>query len=255
MPDVVTPTKKISRRDFIKVGAATGTLAVLTACTGAPAVPSPTATSTPTPKPAPTPTPSPTPSPAPSPTPAPPPAPAPEVYTFFNPDEAATIKAVMGRLLPGNAQDPGAVEAGAHIYLDKALSGAYLTQQASYRRGIAAMNAYCQTKFSKNFADLTADQQDGILTDMQKGTATVFYGPTSQQFFGTLVQHMKEGTFSDPIYGGNQNTVGWKMVGFPGAQIAYGDADMQPGAEQAKKKILTLADTESIPMPMPKNGF
>lgn len=182
-------------------------------------------------------------------------APVAETYTFFNPVEASTIKAVMGRLLPGNAQDPGAVEAGAHIYLDKALAGPYFLQQMSYRRGIAAMNDYCQAKYKKNFAELTADQQDGILTDMQKGTATGFYGPTAPAFFLTLVQHMKEGTFCDPVYAGNQNLVGWKMIGFPGAQIAYGDSDMQPSADQSKKKILTLADTEDIPMPMPKNGF
>jgi gluconate 2-dehydrogenase gamma chain len=26
-----------------------------------------------------------------------------------------------------------------------------------------------------------------------------------------------EGLFSDPIYGGNRDKAGWKMVGFPGA--------------------------------------
>jgi gluconate 2-dehydrogenase gamma chain len=26
-----------------------------------------------------------------------------------------------------------------------------------------------------------------------------------------------EGIFSDPIYGGNRNKAGWKMIGFPGA--------------------------------------
>jgi len=26
-----------------------------------------------------------------------------------------------------------------------------------------------------------------------------------------------EGMFSDPIYGGNQNKAGWRLIGFPGA--------------------------------------
>ena len=26
-----------------------------------------------------------------------------------------------------------------------------------------------------------------------------------------------EGMFSDPIYGGNRNKAGWKLIGFPGA--------------------------------------
>ncbi|MEJ0068963.1 MAG: gluconate 2-dehydrogenase subunit 3 family protein [Pseudomonadota bacterium] len=32
-----------------------------------------------------------------------------------------------------------------------------------------------------------------------------------------------EGFFADPIYGGNRDMVGWKMIGFPGARYDYGD--------------------------------
>jgi gluconate 2-dehydrogenase gamma chain len=27
--------------------------------------------------------------------------------------------------------------------------------------------------------------------------------------------------FSDPVYGGNRNFVGWQLIGYPGAQRAY----------------------------------
>jgi hypothetical protein len=30
-----------------------------------------------------------------------------------------------------------------------------------------------------------------------------------------------EGFFADPLYGGNRNKVGWKLVGFPGAAAVY----------------------------------
>jgi len=66
---------------------------------------------------------------------------------------------------------------------------------------------------------------------------------------------MGEGTFCDPIYGGNLNLVGWKMIGYPGAQPAYSDADMAIGFDQATKKIMTLTDIEGMVMPLPTSGF
>jgi gluconate 2-dehydrogenase gamma chain len=32
-----------------------------------------------------------------------------------------------------------------------------------------------------------------------------------------------EGFFADPIYGGNRDMAGWKLVGFPGARYDYRD--------------------------------
>ncbi len=31
-----------------------------------------------------------------------------------------------------------------------------------------------------------------------------------------LYENVMEGMFADPIYGGNKDKVGWKMIGFPG---------------------------------------
>jgi gluconate 2-dehydrogenase gamma chain len=33
--------------------------------------------------------------------------------------------------------------------------------------------------------------------------------------------------FADPIYGGNKDFAGWRLVGFPGAHPAFTPADMQ----------------------------
>jgi len=245
--EIDTDEKKgISRRDFIKVGAAAGTAVVVAACTPKIATTSPGATTSTTPKPTTT---------TPPTTPPPTTTPSAETYMFFNATEAATIKAVFGRLIPGTAQDPGAVQAGAHVYIDHALAGPYTAQRETYRRGIASINAYSQSKNKQDFAGLSAAQQDAILTDMQTGAATGFYAPAAAAFFTTLVGHVREGTFCDPLYGGNQGVVGWKMVGFPGAQVAYGEGDMAVGADQAKKAPITLADSEAMEMPSPQSGF
>ena len=36
-----------------------------------------------------------------------------------------------------------------------------------------------------------------------------------------------EGMFADPVYGGNKDFAGWRLVGFPGAQPLFTTADMQ----------------------------
>jgi gluconate 2-dehydrogenase gamma chain len=242
-----TPKKQkgLSRRDFLKGGAAATALvaAVATGCTKIGPTVTQTVTATPSQTAAPTPTPTPT------------TAKLQEVYAFFNQNEGATMKAIAAQIIPGSAQDPGAAEAGAHVYIDHALAGAYSSQQQSYKRGLAAINAYSQSLYKNNFPALSASQQNGILADMQSGKATGFYGPTAAAFFTTLVGHIREGTFSDPLYGGNLNLAGWKMVGFPGAQVAYGDTDMVTTADQSKKSPISLADEESIPMPMPASGY
>ena len=40
-------------------------------------------------------------------------------------------------------------------------------------------------------------------------------------FFATLLHNTVEGYFADPVYGGNRDYAGWKMVGFPGAYAYY----------------------------------
>src|SRR5436309_1954677 len=51
--------------------------------------------------------------------------------------------------------------------------------------------------------------------------------PSQQAFFNTLRTHTMESMFADPVYGGNKDFAGWKLVGFPGAHPAFTAADMQ----------------------------
>ena len=37
-----------------------------------------------------------------------------------------------------------------------------------------------------------------------------------------------EGYFADPIYGGNRDMVGWKLVGFPGVRYDFRDVIEKP---------------------------
>jgi gluconate 2-dehydrogenase gamma chain len=85
---------------------------------------------------------------------------------------------------------------------------------------------------------LTAGQQDEVITAMVEGKATGFVWPTSQQFFNTLRTHTMEGMFADPVYGGNKDFAGWRLVGFPGAQPIFSEADME--SRQAFTRVPTI---------------
>ena len=40
-------------------------------------------------------------------------------------------------------------------------------------------------------------------------------------FFESLLEVTLEGFFSDPVYGGNVDKIGWRLIGFPGAYGNY----------------------------------
>ena len=101
-----------------------------------------------------------------------------------------------------------------------------MTPNVLYRRGLQFVDVYAQSQYQKNFVDLTTDLQDTILGAMADDSATGFDGPTGKAFFTQLRNDVIEGMFSDPMYGGNQNLVGWKLIGFPGAQAFYSPQEM-----------------------------
>jgi gluconate 2-dehydrogenase gamma chain len=146
---------------------------------------------------------------------------------FFNQHDAATIAAFTERLMPGAPGKPGARDAGVLNYIDLALSGAYADLQDFYRRGLSQLDAYCQNAHKESFSRLDAARQDQVITALDEGKATGFTWPTAQEFFNILRTHTMEGMFADPVYGGNKDFAGWRLVGFPGAQAIFTPADMQ----------------------------
>jgi gluconate 2-dehydrogenase gamma chain len=193
-------------------------------------------------------------------------------FSYFNTFQAEIVNAAAGRLIPTDANGPGAIEAGVVFFIDRQLSASYgltgrryehgpyamgaptqgdqsgLDMRDRYRLGIQGMEDYARQLYQKGFAELAADQQDRILTDMQAGTPTTFDGNSiqaattqpagsgtealqqmapgapgigAQAFFNLLLAHTIAGFFADPVHGGNRDMVGWNLIGFPGAQTSY----------------------------------
>jgi len=60
-------------------------------------------------------------------------------------------------------------------------------------------------------------QREDVLVALSSGKLSFDNGLPTRVFWTTLYQTVMEGMFSDPIYGGNRNKAGWRLIGFPGA--------------------------------------
>jgi gluconate 2-dehydrogenase gamma chain len=165
---------------------------------------------------------------------------APGLGAFFNGEDTATVAAFTERLMPGAPGKPGARDADVLNYIDLALSGAYADLQYFYRRGLASLDAYCRKTYREPFRGLSAAQQDEVITALEQGKASEFSWPSAVAFFNTVRTHTMEGMFADPIYGGNKDFTGWRLVGFPGGQMEFTAGDMQSSGPFTRLPIVGL---------------
>ena len=140
--------------------------------------------------------------------------------------EADLLEAIVARLIPSDANGPGASEARAAHYIDRALGGALASSRQAYTAGLAALDRYSRSSRGQPFTELSSNDQDSVLIDVETGAATGFTG-SSAQFFGLVLGHTHQGTFGDPYYGGNANFIGWDLIGYPGIRTMVTAADQQ----------------------------
>ena len=167
-------------------------------------------------------------------------APAAAGYAFLNTEEAAFVEALVDHMVPADDLTPKGTDLGINVYIDRALSGAWgkgerlymqgpwksgvpsqgyqlpLTPAELYRAGIAATNASCRKSYGKSFDRLEEAQRQEVLVGLSTGKLAFDSGLPSNVFWTTLYQTVIEGMFADPIYGGNRDKAGWRMIGFPG---------------------------------------
>lgn len=159
-------------------------------------------------------------------------APQREALEALTAAEADMLEAIVARLIPTDETGPGAAEARAAHYIDRALVGPLRASRPAYAAGLAALDAYSHTAKGAPFARLSAKDQDAVLSDLEKNVATGFK-PNSSAFFNLVRTHTIQGTFCDPYYGGNANFVGWDLIGYPGIRLTV-SADEQRMNARAK---------------------
>jgi gluconate 2-dehydrogenase gamma chain len=141
--------------------------------------------------------------------------------------EADTLEAVCARLIPTDANGPGAAEARAANYIDRALGGALKSSRPAYASGLAALDAFASSSRGARFAALAPADQDRVLQDVAAGAAP---GLPNGTFFNLVRTHTIEGTFGDPYYGGNAGFVGWDLIGYPGVRTIVSADEQRLGA-------------------------
>jgi gluconate 2-dehydrogenase gamma chain len=158
--------------------------------------------------------------------------------------EQAFFVAAADTLIPADDLSPSGSDCGVATFIDRQLAGAYgsgarlyrdgpfvkakpelgyqlpLNPREFFRAGIAAANDWSRKTYGKDFDRLTAADRVTALKAMESGSAE-FAGFSSRMFFNALLEISMEGFFADPIYGGNRDMAGWKMVGYPGLPATY----------------------------------
>ncbi len=162
-------------------------------------------------------------------------------YDFFSSAEAEFVEAAAERMIPKDELGPGAVEAGVPIFIDRQLAGDFgkatnwymrgpwqvglktqgyqsrYTPAQMYRAAISAIDKATQQASNAAFAKLNGEDQDAFLKRLASGDQRL-EGVDGKAYFTLFLQNVMEGFFSDPLYGGNRDMAGWRLLGFPGAR-------------------------------------
>jgi len=160
-------------------------------------------------------------------------------YVYLQAPEVRFLEAAVEQLIPTDELSPGARDAGVVVYIDRQLAGVWgvhgrayrsgpwmdgtpqqgyqsrFTPQEIYRIAIREIDQHCRTAFGRPFAQLAPDAQRQMLEQLEKDQIAL-PSLSSKFFFDMLWRNTEEGYFSDPLYGGNRDKVGWKLLGFPG---------------------------------------
>ena len=169
-------------------------------------------------------------------------------------------------MVPEDEHSPKGTDLGINIFIDRSLAGGWgkgdrlymqgpwkvghpnqgyqlpLKPSELYRAGIAATNAYCRKTYSTSFDQLAEAQRQEVLVGLQGGKINFEGGLPARTFFTTMYQTVIEGMFSDPIYGGNRNKAGWKMIGFPGVVAVHAQNIDKFRDKKYRVEPLSIAD-------------
>jgi gluconate 2-dehydrogenase gamma chain len=136
--------------------------------------------------------------------------------------EARTMRALAAQIIPSDGDVPGAEEAGAVFFVDRALALELFAEGVPIiRAGLADLDARARLMYGgRDFESLSSSQQIAIMRGIER-----------EPFFTVARSLVVIGTFSDPSHGGNKGGTGWSIVRLerrPTYATPYGWYDAQP---------------------------
>lgn len=188
-------------------------------------------------------------------------------YESFSADEAAFVENMLNVMCPADDYTPNGVDCGLAVFIDRQLSGAFgqgagrymngpwapgkpqtglqlpFTPEQFFKAGVEAANRQCQAKFGKTFDQLQAADADAFLKGIDGGKIKDDDIPLASWFKDLVYPLFEQACYADPMYGGNNNKVFWKMIGYPGLPATH-TLDMvnflgkpYPGAKDPKSIV------------------
>ena len=135
------------------------------------------------------------------------------------------MRAFAAQIIPSDDGAPGAEEAGAVHFVDRALGIPLFAPSAPLiRAGLVDLDARARAFGSRaSFASAPAAEQIAIMRQIEQSP-----------FFTAARTLVVIGTFADPLYGGNTRGVGWTMLGIdhrPTYAAPFGWYDAQSGPD------------------------
>jgi gluconate 2-dehydrogenase gamma chain len=104
-----------------------------------------------------------------------------------------------------------------------------------YRDGVRRLDELALAEGGKPFVELDEDAQDRVLEQLSGAPKPARYEITGEEtgtggapagnqpmnedfldFFPLLVLNTRQGFYADPVYGGNVDHIGWRVIGFDG---------------------------------------
>lgn len=194
-------------------------------------------------------------------------------FYFLTEAEARFLAAACDTLIPAD-EFPSATEAGVVDFIDLQLAGPYGQGEGLYmqppfpegtpeqgyqlpfapaemmRRAIEAADREAGGLF-----DLGTVEREAFITRLSEGAFDLGPEIPATEFFSELWKLTNQGFFADPMYGGNIDYAGWKMVGFPGAHayyLSFVDKHNQRYPQPPMGINHKPGDTGAMPRPIPQ---
>ena len=138
--------------------------------------------------------------------------------------QLSALGAAVDRIAPGDASGAGAIELGVVDYIEAALAEGVGAR--CWAEGLAALDACAAERHGARFDACAPDERDAILADFEAGRAGSDL-PDEAGFFELLRDHVLQGMFGDPSYGGNRDRGGWRLLSYPGPKLVWTEAEQQ----------------------------
>ena len=127
--------------------------------------------------------------------------------SVLNIDNEKILISVQNILFPNDVNGPGAYDVKAHEYLKWWLTDARIDpdEQQYVRNGLKWVDETAQETHQQHFLKLSKQQQVDLIYQISQET-------WGESWLSVMLTYIFEAMISDPIYGYNQNEIGWSWL-------------------------------------------